>query len=75
MSRLENVSSISSFTDSTVDWLDILLLPNTDLQNIVIIHFYKVKMCGNTCSLLATQKLSNMTVTNFHTLIYTYCTY
>lgn len=33
MSRLENVSSISSFTDSMVDWLDILLLPNIDLEN------------------------------------------
>lgn len=51
MSRLENVSSISSFTDSMVDWLDILLLPNIDLQNNDIIHFYKVKMCGNTCPL------------------------
>lgn len=30
-SRLENVFSISSFIDSIVDWLDILLLPNTDL--------------------------------------------
>lgn len=44
MSRLENVSSISSFIDSMVDWLDILLLPNTDLQNNVREHFYKVKM-------------------------------
>lgn len=49
MSRLENISSISSVIDSMVDWLDILLLPNTDLQNNVRAHFYKVTMCGNTC--------------------------
>lgn len=40
MSRLENVSSISSLIDSMVDWLDILLLPNTDLENNA--HYYKV---------------------------------
>lgn len=45
MSRFENVSSISSFIDSMVDWL----LPNTDLQDNVTVHFYKVKMCGNIC--------------------------
>lgn len=32
MSRLENMSSSS--TDSVVDWLDILLLPNTDLETL-----------------------------------------
>ena len=32
MSRLENVSSMTSLMESIVDWLDILLLPNSDLR-------------------------------------------
>lgn len=48
MSRLENVSSISSFSDSMVDWLDILLLPNNDLQNNDG-YTYQVNVCGNPC--------------------------
>lgn len=47
-SRFENVSSISSFIDSMVDWLDSLLLPNTDLQNNIRVHLYKVRTCGDT---------------------------
>lgn len=39
-SRLQNVSSISSFTDSMVDWLDNLLLPKTDLKNNVRADVY-----------------------------------
>lgn len=45
MSRLENMSSSS--TDSVVDWLDILLLPNTDLETLRA-HFYRVMRV--TCS-------------------------